>query len=227
MPVFRPNKPASRLGPHSHFLQFCIAIWEYLFNGGFPFIDTDTVKVTRGPGGYAFQAFPPSAGGGKGKTIDANYKLMAITGFGSNLIPPLPDLLICSTADASTIPPGVGNDTVYVAKARTMRRNTTEFFADNGANVTQKYTYFGPATNDSSFGDNFRSATDNLNTEVESAVPRYCTVAILDAGKVPREQSFIYVVDLGANTGVVDPKGGQVTKLEVLPVRMWSKVVNA
>lgn len=223
MKIAVPNKPSGT----SHFILFCIAVWEYLFNGNFPFIDSDTVKVERGPNGYSFRANPPGAAGGKGKTIDANYKLMVITALGSSLTPAIPDLLICSSATASSNPPGVAADTVYVAKARQMRRIPKEFFLDNGANVTQNYTYFGPASSDSGYGDNFRTATDGINTELESVTPRYATKSVLTANNVTIEQSLIYVVDLGSPTGVTDPAGNAVTRIEVLPARMWSKVVSS
>lgn len=64
MKIPTPKKPVGT----THFVLFCIAIWEYLFNGNFPFIDTDTVKVERGPNGYAFKASPPGSPGQGGAT---------------------------------------------------------------------------------------------------------------------------------------------------------------
>jgi hypothetical protein len=185
------------------------------------------VKVTRGPNGYSFQANPPGAAGGKGKTIDANYKLMAVKQLGSSLVPALNDLLICSTANAANNPPSIAADTVYVAKARPMRRNIKEFFFDNGANATQDYAYFGPTVQDATYGNNFRLANDGVQSEVESVTPRYCTHIALTAQSMPIDQSLIYVVDLGVPTGVLDPSGNPVTRIEVLPCRMWAKVVNS
>ena len=61
MNLYRPRKPVGT----SQFMLFCIAVWEMLWNGKFPFRNTDTVKVERGPGGYAFHAAQPAAAGGK------------------------------------------------------------------------------------------------------------------------------------------------------------------
>ena len=57
---YRPRKPVGT----SQFMLFSIAVWDYLFGGKFPFIDTDTVKWDRGPNGYAARAAQPAAGGG-------------------------------------------------------------------------------------------------------------------------------------------------------------------
>lgn len=222
--AYIPPKPSGDTA-EALFMQ---AVWERVFGKSSRFHSVpgqyDVNETEQGT--YLDIKIRP--GGGKpGKTVDATYKMMAIRSLGSNLVPALPDLLICSSVDLNFIPPKVQGDSIYVAKARTQRRPVKEFFFDNGANVTQNYTYFGPTAADSSFGDNFRNATDGINTELESVVPRYLTALMLSGKNMPQDQSFIYVLDLGFPTGVVDPTGADVTKIEALPARMWSKVVNA
>ena len=73
--IYHPDKPSGT----SRFLLFCIAVWEYLFNGKFPFIDTDTVKVERGPNGYAFKASLPTAGG-KAGSVKSDYAGIYVPG---------------------------------------------------------------------------------------------------------------------------------------------------
>jgi hypothetical protein len=63
MNTARPRKP-SPPGTPSNFYIFCGAVWELLFNGKFPFQDSDTIKWNRGPDGYSARATPPSAPGG-------------------------------------------------------------------------------------------------------------------------------------------------------------------
>src|ERR1017187_8327346 len=62
---YRPRRPSGT----SQFMLFCIAVWDYLFGGKFPFIDTDTVKWDRSSNGYAARAAQPAAGG---RTSNAN-----------------------------------------------------------------------------------------------------------------------------------------------------------
>lgn len=59
MPGYRPRKPSG----NSPFHRFSVAVWDYLFGGKFPLIDTDSVKWDRSPLGYAARATLPSAGG--------------------------------------------------------------------------------------------------------------------------------------------------------------------
>lgn len=47
-------------------MLFSIAVWDLLWGGKFPFQDTDTVKWTRGPNGYAADA---KASGGSGSGV--------------------------------------------------------------------------------------------------------------------------------------------------------------
>jgi len=49
MSFFRPRKPTGS----TDFMVFCIAVWESLWGGKFPFIDSDTVRWNRGPNGYS------------------------------------------------------------------------------------------------------------------------------------------------------------------------------
>lgn len=113
MKIAIPKKPVGT----SHFILFCQAAWEYLFNGGFPFIDTDTVKVDRGPNGYAFRASLPSAGG-KGGTTTSDYKGVYVQGQTYNALEwvvvqdgPKRGAFI-STADGNTNDPATGIDWV-------------------------------------------------------------------------------------------------------------------
>lgn len=69
MKVILAKKPVGT----SNFHLFLIAVWEYLFNGQFPFVDTDTVKWNRGPTGYAASAAPPGAGG-NGTAAKSNFR---------------------------------------------------------------------------------------------------------------------------------------------------------
>jgi len=61
--MFKPRKPSDPGGNWSQFFQFLIAVWEMLWNGGFPFKDTPTVKWDRSSTGYAAHAAPPAAAG--------------------------------------------------------------------------------------------------------------------------------------------------------------------
>jgi len=186
-------------------------------------LESKDIRRRNTPNGYYLELKVNASKGGAAAS-PANYKLAAITGFGSSLTPPLSDLLICSSASTSG---AIGNDTIYVAKQRNMRQVAKEFFPDGGANVTQTYTYFGPQSNDSTYGENFRSATDGIQTELEAATPRYITKDILLANAIPTGQCFIYIIETGIPTGVKDPSGNDVTKLEIMPDRNWAKVVNA
>jgi hypothetical protein len=178
-------------------------------------------------GGWNAKKVFQNSSGKAGASSPLSVKLMAIKSLGSSLNPALPDLLICSAATAQSGSFGIGVDTVYVAKAKTMRRVVKEIFFDDGANVTQAYSYFGPTPQDHSYGDNFRQASDGTQSELESATPRYYTSDMMLSAAMPVDQSLIYVIDTGSPTGVVDPNGANVTKIEFLPARMWSKVVNS
>src|SRR6185312_10882966 len=214
----RPIRPPE----NRSMLHFMMAgVWDMLWGRKFPFFDTDTVKVIRQENGYGFQAFPPGAAG-KSIRQPTIYKQMAIKSLGSGLTPSNPELLICSSVTVSGGVTSIGNDTIYVAKRREMRRIATEFFYDDSAHVVQSYTYFGPTSADASYGDNFRTASDGTNSELESATPRYYTVGMMigaPAGghAIPPDQSFIIAVDLGVATGVKDPNNADVTIIEVTP----------
>jgi hypothetical protein len=174
MPGYQPTKPPQSSGRFSQFHFFMGAIWDMLWGGKFPLIDTDTVRWSRGPAGYAAHAAAPTAGG-KGKTIDANYKVMAITQLGSSLVPPLYDLLVCREWDLTTNDFKNATD-VYVAKDMEARRTiTSEFYFDNGDNVTQTYTYFVATASDATYGDNFRLANDGTTSELQVMEKRYYT----------------------------------------------------
>lgn len=160
----------------------------------------------------------PGAGGGS--TLDANYKLMIITGFGSALIPAKPDLLICKAFDF--ISKSANGPDVYVAKDIEARQTNKEYYYDNGDNVTNVYTYFTATTADASYGDNFRLGNDGTNPELQVMEKRYYTKAMLDAQLgIPPNQALVWVVDTGIPTGVSDPTGSNVTRIEVKPVRVW------
>lgn len=45
-------------------MLFCIGVWDILWGGKFPFVDTETVKWKRGPNGYAASAKATGGGGG-------------------------------------------------------------------------------------------------------------------------------------------------------------------
>ena len=67
MSIYRPRKPSNGKGVPSQFLMFCISVWEMLFNGKFPFQDTNTIKWKCGAAGYSAQwVNPGSSSGGKG-----------------------------------------------------------------------------------------------------------------------------------------------------------------
>ena len=67
MSIYRPRKPSNGKGAPSQFLMFCISVWEMLFNGKFPFQDTNTIKWKCGAAGYSAQwVNPGSSSGGKG-----------------------------------------------------------------------------------------------------------------------------------------------------------------
>jgi len=205
---------------------FCISIWEYLFNGKFPFVDTETVKVERGPNGYGFRAFPPSAGG-KSSPTPNSYKLMIITGLGSALTPPNYDLIICREWDIKNGALVTGAQDTYVAKDLESRRIvTTEFYYDNGDNISQTYTYFGPTQADSTYGDNFRLAFDGTNTELQAMEKRYYTMDNMTAQGIPILQALVYVLDTGSPTGVKDPQNNDVTCIEVKPFRAWTRFAS-
>ena len=178
--------------------------------------------MTRGPGGYSFQANPPGAAGGKGKTLDANYKLMVITGLGSALTPASYDLLICREWDMVNNA-FKGND-IYVAKDILARRvNVQEFYYDNGDNLKQNYTYFAPTSSDPTYGDNFRLASDGTNSELQVMEQRYYTKDQMTSQNVSVTQALVTVIDLGVPTGVKDPSGKDVTRIESKPVRVWER----
>lgn len=221
MPGYRPPRPPENLSK----LHALLAIaWDYLLGGKFPFIDTDSVKWVRTDRGYAANVQAPGAAVKPAPATPGVTKPYAIKALGSSLTPANPDLLICSTVTGGT---SIANDTVYVAKRREMRRAAKEYFYDNGANVTQTYTYFGPTAADASYGDNFRLGADGVTSEVQSVDPRYYTTAMLQAiPAMPVDQSLIYAKETGVPTGVKDPNGKDITLVEDTP-RMWAKVVNA
>ena len=67
MSIYRPRKPSNGKGAPSQFLMFCISVWEMLFNGKFPFQDTNTIKWKCGAAGYSAPwVNPGSSSGGKG-----------------------------------------------------------------------------------------------------------------------------------------------------------------
>lgn len=71
MGKYLPPKPSVSSGQHSGFHMFCEAVWDAIFGGRFPFVDTDTVKVSRSPSGYAFNAVVIGGGGtGGGQESD-------------------------------------------------------------------------------------------------------------------------------------------------------------
>lgn len=160
------------------------------------------------------------SGGGTSTTLDANYKLMIITGLGSALTPAKPDLLICQAFDP--VSKTASGPNVYVAKDTEARQVAKEFYFDNGDNVTVNYSYFTGTAADASYGDNFRMANDGTNSELQVMEKRYYTQAMLAAiAGMPLTQAVIQVVDTGVATGVTDPAGNSVTRIEVKPVRVW------
>jgi hypothetical protein len=147
---------------------------------------------------------------------------MVINGLGSALIPPKYDVLVCREWDLNINNLKVGAQDVYVAKDMESRRTVgSEFYLDDGDNIKQTYTYFGPTAADASYGDNFRLANDGTNTELQVMEKRYYTANMVLAGGVAATQALLYVVDTNAPTGVKDPQGNDVTRLEVKPFRAW------
>jgi hypothetical protein len=183
------------------------------------FLESKDFRRVQTNGGYFIEAKARASGGGK--TSSSNpVKYLAITQLGSSLIPPLPDLLICRVYS-----PGIsffpGPD-IYVAKQLQMRSDISkEFFYDNGDNVTQTYTAFTKTVSDASYGDNFRLATDGVNTELQVVDPRYITANTLPA-HFPIDQCLIYALETGLPTGVLDPAGNPVTLVE-FPMREWGR----
>ena len=74
MNIYRPRKPTGT----SRKMLFFTAVWEFLWGGKFPFIDTDTVKWDRGGSGYA--ANVKAARGGAGGSSVAMYRLKSVQG---------------------------------------------------------------------------------------------------------------------------------------------------
>lgn len=232
MPGYRPIKPPQSSGRFSQFHAFLGAIWEMLWNGGFPFVDTDTVKWDRSPTGYAAKVQAPGAAGKAAPAAPNTFKWMAITQLGSSLLPANYDLLICKEWDWSTNAVKVGAPDVYVAKTIEARRTiVNEYYFDNGDNTVQTYSYFTPSVGDPSYGDNFRLATDGGITpnELQVMERRYYSTAILPATAgtpvvaISRMQCLIQVLDTSAPTGVKDPNNIDVTRVEVKPFRTWGR----
>lgn len=183
-------------------------------------IDIEGYRIESTSGGIiARKKFTTSSG--VSAPAPTGLKPMIITGFGSSLTPALPDLLICQSFNVATS--SVGGGTIYVAKDIESRRTLTEFYFDNGDNVTNAYTYFTGTQADASYGDNFRLANDGTNTELQVMEKRYYTKAMLTGAgpQVPLNQAIIYAIDSGSPTGVKDPNGNDVTMIEVKPVRVW------
>ena len=83
MSIYRPRKPSNGKGAPSQFLMFCISVWEMLFNGKFPFQDTNTIKWKCGAAGYSAQwVNPGSSSGGKGGGVGGgwNYRGAFVAG---------------------------------------------------------------------------------------------------------------------------------------------------
>lgn len=184
------------------------------------FLESKDFRRIQLANGYVIEAKARATGGGKGQTLDANYKMMVITQLGSSLIPPIPDLLVCQVWNWLTNTASGQN--VYVAKDTEARQSVDkEFYYDNGDNVTQTYTYFTGTAADATYGDNFREATDGLTTELQVMEKRYYTNQQVRSQGVNSIQSIVWVIDTGVPTGVIDPTGNNVTHLEVKPLRAW------
>ena len=85
MSIYRPRKPSNGKGAPSQFLMFCISVWEMLFNGKFPFQDTNTIKWKCGAAGYSAQwVNPGSSSGGNGGGVGGgggwNYRGAFVAG---------------------------------------------------------------------------------------------------------------------------------------------------
>jgi len=192
------------------------------------FLESKDFRRIQTNNGYFIEAKVLPGGSGKGKTLDANYKLMAIIQLGSSLIPPKPDLLIC--APYNWLNNSIIGGNVFVAKDSEARQAINkEFYFDNGDNVTQTYVYFTPTTADPTYGDNFRQASDGLISELQVMEKRYITLDQLRGRNIPQLpliQAFVWVIDTGLATGVQDPQGNDVTRLEVKPLRAWVKYTS-
>lgn len=185
-------------------------------------LETPEFRIEFTTNGYCLRPKFRTSGGPPGKSLDANYKLMIITGLGSALTPARYDLLICREWSLTT-GAFAGSDT-YVAKDIEARRGIVqEYYLDNGDNIKQNYTYFTATQTDPTFGDNFRLATDGTNSELQVMEKRYITKEQLGAVNVSLNQALIYVVDTGVPTGVKDPTNADVTRIEVKPFREWSR----
>lgn len=189
------------------------------------FLESKDFRRVQTNGGYFIESKSKPSAGGKGQTLDANYKMMVITQLGSSLIPPIPDLLICQGWNWLTNTASGQN--VYVAKDTEARQAVDkEFYYDNGDNVTQTYTYFTGTAADATYGDNFRMASDGTHTEVQSMEKRYYTNQQMISQGVNSIQAIVWVIDTGVPTGVKDPLGNDVTHLEVKPIRAWAKFTS-
>lgn len=176
-------------------------------------IDIEGYRIEPGANGWKARKKFQTAGGTTAPAQPSTEKLMTITGLGSGLTPPNYDLLICQDS---------GGATVYVAKSIEARRDISqEYFLDNGDNITQTYSYFTGTSSDPSYGDNFRMATDGTNTELQAMEKRYYAQGMIPPTKGNPRQYQIYVRDTNAPTGVKDPKGNDVTRIEVKPFRAW------
>lgn len=219
MAGYRPNRPPENVSK----LHSLLAIaWDYLLGGKFPFIDTDTVRWTRTEKGYAANVPPPNAAG-KTTTAPSSMKEMCIIQLGSSLAVPNYDLLICNEWDP--VANGIKSATpIYVAKTIEARRGIVkEYFLDNGDNITQTYAYFTPTAGDASYGDNFRLGNDGTNTELQAMEKRYYAKSMIPDAIGSFAQCLVYVVDTGAPTGVKDPNGADVTRIEHKPFREWAR----
>lgn len=65
-------------------MLFCVAVWEYLWGGKFPFNDSDTVKVERSQSGYYFHAAAPGAAG-KSSPTQSDFAGVYVNGATYNL----------------------------------------------------------------------------------------------------------------------------------------------
>jgi hypothetical protein len=191
-------------------------------------LESKDFRRVQTPNGYFLESkIHGGKGGTAGKPLDASYKMMVIKTLGSSFAIPLPNVMICAACTAAGII--TGPDT-YVAKSMVMRRNFKEYFFDNGANVTQNYVYFSATSNDPSYGDNFRTASDGSSSELQSADPRYYTHDMLfglTSQGIPLTQAILYAVDTGIATGEVDPNGNVITMVEIAPCRVWTRVVSS
>jgi hypothetical protein len=177
-------------------------------------LDIEGFSIELTPSGWRARKKFQTVSAGQSAPSRSSIKEVTLITLGSSLTPSNPELLICQDS---------GGSTIYVAKDTESQRNAKEFYFDNGDNVTVTYTYFTATQSDAAYGDNFRMASDGINTELQVMEKRYLTKGMILAidPTLPIKQAVLKVADTGSPTGIKDPTGKDVTYIEIKPTRVW------